>query len=121
MLLGDLFTYNIIEKAEGELKAEISINKDHHIFEGHFPGVPVLPGVCQVQAIKEILQEVTGFKLQISKVRDIKFMSMVDPTQTEKLQCVITYSDSEEALKTNALLSYNETTVLKLRGNLSKV
>lgn len=121
MLLGDLFKYAIVEKGEGVLKANISLNSKHKVFEGHFPGVPVLPGVCQVQAVKELLQVATSSTLQYSKVRDIKFMSMVIPNEMETLQCEMTYKQEEDGYKTTALLSFGEKSILKLRANLSIV
>lgn len=121
MLLGDLFTYRILNQEEGKLKASIEINAKHQVFEGHFPGVPVLPGVCQVQAIKEILQNVSGETLKIEKVRDIKFMAMVIPEKMPVLNCEITFTLSEGAYKVNAALLHEETSILKLRGNLSIV
>ena len=33
----------------------IELNPEHGIYKGHFPYVPVAPGVCLVQIIKEIL------------------------------------------------------------------
>jgi len=33
----------------GILNSRIALNKDHPVFEGHFPGNPILPGVCTVK------------------------------------------------------------------------
>lgn len=118
MLLGDLFTYSVLEQEEGKLIANIEINAEHQVFEGHFPGVPVLPGVCQVQAIKELMQDATGNKLKLGKVRDIKFMAMVIPEKMPVLNCEISYSLNDDSYKVNAVLKHDETNVLKLRGNL---
>lgn len=120
MLLGDLFTYEIVEKSKELIKAQVHINAGHEVFNGHFPGVPVLPGVCQVQAIKELLQDVTGEKLLYAKVRDIKFMAMVIPTEMPVLECNISFSDEGEAYKVSAALTSGESNILKLRGNLTK-
>ena len=33
----------------------IELNPEHEIYKGHFPKIPVAPGACLIQAIKEIL------------------------------------------------------------------
>ena len=60
MLLNDFFTINDKVSSETEIWAELYINATHKIFEGHFPNQPVVPGVCMMQMIKEILEQVIG-------------------------------------------------------------
>ena len=56
MLLGDFFEISDINNAEnGSIEALIKINKDHAIFNGHFPEFPIVPGVCMIQMVKEIV------------------------------------------------------------------
>lgn len=118
MLLTNLFTYQINSKTEATVSATIAINAAHEIFNGHFPGVPVLPGVCQVQAIKEIMEEVLGTSLQYDNVRDIKFAGMVLPDKMQKLDCSIDYSVVDNGYKLSASLMFSQQSILKLRGNL---
>ena len=35
----------------------IELNKDHPVYAGHFPGVPIAPGVMLTQTIKELVEE----------------------------------------------------------------
>ncbi len=121
MLLGDLFKYTILSHYEGVIKANIAINPNHKVFEGHFPGVPVLPGVCQVQAIKEILEQALNKSLRYSKVRDIKFMHMVIPADMPILECEIAYKPDSDDIKVNIMLTFDEKNVLKLRGNFCQI
>jgi 3-hydroxyacyl-[acyl-carrier-protein] dehydratase len=65
ILLGDFFEIVSLETEEGNINALIEINAEHNIFEGHFPGQPVVPGVCQMQMIKEILEQVLEKEIQI--------------------------------------------------------
>jgi len=118
MLLTNLFTYQVLSSTDTEVIAKIGIQSSHAIFNGHFPGVPVLPGVSQVQAVKEIMEEVLQISLQYNDVRDIKFMSMVLPDKTDSLDCTIGYSLTEAGYKISASLMAGEQSVLKLRGNL---
>lgn len=57
MLIDSLFTIKEIKIAEESILSIVSVDAGHKIFEGHFPGQPVLPGVCQIQLIKELLEK----------------------------------------------------------------
>ena len=54
MLLNNFFTINDKVSSATEIWAELFINADHKIFEGHFPNQPVVPSVYIIQIIKEI-------------------------------------------------------------------
>ena len=43
MLLKDFYTINKLESDNGKAFAQITINKNHDVFKGHFPGNPVTP------------------------------------------------------------------------------
>lgn len=48
--------YKIIhrkEREDGKREIEIELNPGHALYQGHFPGQPVVPGVCTLQMIKE--------------------------------------------------------------------
>lgn len=115
MPLSNLYTYNIInESNEDYIEAEISINPNHSIFEGHFPGIPILPGVCQVEMIKRILSEFIGKEFILGSAKNIKFLSMLNPTQTEKITASIKIKKVDAGLNVNAELYDNQTKFLKL-------
>ena len=38
-----------------DFKCTIHLYAEHPIYKGHFPQIPIAPGVCLVQIIKEIL------------------------------------------------------------------
>ena len=58
----------------------IKLNPEHPIYKGHFPGNPVVPGVCQVQMIKELTSVILNKGLVIYKSDNIKFLSVIIPT-----------------------------------------
>jgi 3-hydroxymyristoyl/3-hydroxydecanoyl-(acyl carrier protein) dehydratase len=56
MLLNSFYTLEAApETTPTRVQATIRLNPDHAIFAGHFPGQPVVPGVCMLQIIKELL------------------------------------------------------------------
>lgn len=73
--------YSILSStfADQKLQANISINKEHDIFKGHFTHQPVLPGVCMLQISKEILEQHYQCRVIMPTSGQIKFLKMVDP------------------------------------------
>lgn len=61
------------------------------IYAAHFPGEPITPGVCIVQMGKELVEELlseqssTPCKLMITKVKNVKFLSIISPNETLQL------------------------------------
>ena len=54
----------------------------------HFPNVPIVPGVCQIQIITELLEMYLGKRLYLSEVKNIKFLSVLEPVKTIRFEVV---------------------------------
>jgi len=116
-MLGFLFNFVIDNQDEGSINATIKINKAHSVFKGHFPGFPVLPGVCQLLMIKEVLNAGLNKKHILKKAKSIKFLSVINPLDTESLKLTIVYKqDIELAIKVDAILYKEGLNYLKLKG-----
>jgi len=90
MLEGDFFTIDSIQKepllaVDGPaglvIHCVVSLNSSHRIFNGHFPGNPVVPGVCQVQMVREVAEAALGSKCRLVSADNIKFLSMIVPSE----------------------------------------
>jgi 3-hydroxyacyl-[acyl-carrier-protein] dehydratase len=92
MLLGDFFKIVSIQKEENSHKLVLELNASHKIFEGHFPGQPVVPGACLLQMVKEMMQTILGNNLQLVKANQLKFLVPIDPREQNFLQAGISYS-----------------------------
>ena len=88
MLLNKLFTIDTIEVSPSmdRVTVQILLNKDHPLFKGHFPGNPILPGVCTVQIIKELLEESLHKVLILTKANTIKYHGFINPDVTPRIQ-----------------------------------
>lgn len=47
--------------------AKASVDPKHPVFQGHFPGVPVLPGVCSLYLIRTCTELFLGHDLRDRK------------------------------------------------------
>ena len=63
-------------------KVAVRLNASHTIYQAHFPGNPITPGVCIVQMISELLQNRLGRQLQLSRIANLKFVSVISPVTT---------------------------------------
>ena len=80
MLLKDFYTIVELDSSNKEsIKAIIDLNKQHEIYKGHFPGNPIVPGVCLTQLIKEVMENVENKNLSLIYASNIKFMAVVNP------------------------------------------
>jgi 3-hydroxyacyl-[acyl-carrier-protein] dehydratase len=122
MLLKDFYEVQLIDKiSEQKYIATIVLNEKHEIFDGHFPGNPVTPGVCMMQIIKELTQDITGFSLQLKSSNNVKFMALINPKETPELKLELEITPNEEEVKVKNSTSFGETVALKLSNIYKKI
>ena len=92
MLVNDFFTIDKLEKEGGEIRADLVINADHKIFEGHFPGHPVVPGVCMMQMVKEIIEKVIGERTDLVRAGEMKFLAIINPKENNMIRATLKYN-----------------------------
>jgi 3-hydroxyacyl-[acyl-carrier-protein] dehydratase len=116
MLKDNFFSFTTPETDGSLLKTTISLNPAHEIFKGHFPDNPVVPGVCMMQMIKEVLEDHLDKKLQLIKADNIKFLSFIDPNQHEQVGLEIKMNMVDEQIKVDAQLLNEGIVFLKFKG-----
>lgn len=121
MLLNDFFHITQLTSADNALKASLTINKSHKIFEGHFPSIPIVPGVCMMQMVKEILEKHVNKKLIVRNGDNMKFLSVINPTENAEIEATIQYESDGEGWKINATLFAGAVTFFKLKAVLQSV
>jgi 3-hydroxymyristoyl/3-hydroxydecanoyl-(acyl carrier protein) dehydratase len=62
-------------------------------FDGHFPGLPVLPGVCLLQAAVVTLEDWHGQAVRVLGLRRSRFQSPVQPGQRVDVECTARTGD----------------------------
>ena len=116
-LLNDFYTIeNQSISDDGKIMATIVLNENHPIFKGHFEQMPVVPGVCQTQIIKEILQEYSKQNLMLSKGINIKFTGMIVPHVHPKVSVELTVKQDNGIYSVDAKLFFETTIFTKFKG-----
>ena len=116
-LLNDFFIINSITSDKGSVKATLELNAMHKIFEGHFPGQPVVPGVCMMQMIKEILEISIGKETRLKKADYLKFLSVINPAMNNIANADLKYTiEANGEINLTATLSNSTATCFKFRG-----
>lgn len=114
MLIEGLYTIQGFTQIEETVTATIKLNKEHAIFKGHFPGNPVMPGVCMIQIIKELTEQAVGKDLFLSVSSNIKFMAIINPEKNDTLVLTLNIIENENEVKVKNTTSFEETLALKL-------
>ena len=104
--------YNIIsyEAAGDSVKASLAIRRECEIFDGHFPGFPIVPGVCMMQIIKEMLEQKVNRKLQLVTTANMKFINVINPDVNKEVEVEM------KLISVDGEVTLGEG-VLKLNGN----
>lgn len=117
MLLEGLYEIKTFNYQEPHINATVKLNKNHQIFEGHFPGHPVLPGVCVIQMIKELTEKSLDKNLILSVASNVKFMAVINPEKNELIDFQIEISQNDEEVKIKNTVRFEDTLALKLNAN----
>lgn len=105
---------------EGHYAFRVRLDASHPVFSGHFPGHPVLPGVCTLQIVRECLARGTRRRFRYAAIRECKFLSMVVPAESAPLDIDIRLAEGEEPAtrKLTCTVAENDRTILKLKGTV---
>jgi len=100
MLIDDLYTIqsNSADAGSSQYRFELQINRGHEIFKGHFPGQPVLPGVCQIEMVKELVEASLGRKVRLNQASNIKYIEIVNPNEHDEVVMEINIQERDYGL-----------------------
>jgi 3-hydroxyacyl-[acyl-carrier-protein] dehydratase len=116
----DLFSIDKIAHEDGAISATLGINPDSEILKGHFPDHPVVPGACMLQIVKEVLEDTLKQTLRLKKADQLKFMLMIDPTNTLAVQLDISYQYAEDGvISVTAKLTNPDALYFKFLGSFT--
>lgn len=116
MVLTNLYSVVNTEKKENEVVTEILINKGHEIYNGHFPGRPVTPGVILMQLFKEDAERQTNCELILKSANNVKFTCVVDPNQGDHFFLYTNIIQEDGLFKLQGIAKHNDAIALKINA-----
>lgn len=114
MLMNDFYTIEYLQREPNSFSCKVAFNLHHDIFKGHFPGQPVVPGVCMMEMVKELLEQQTDKFLWLRNAGMVKFLQLITPD----VQPLINVSWKKEGMGYNVNASFQNDTadLFKLTG-----
>jgi 3-hydroxyacyl-[acyl-carrier-protein] dehydratase len=90
MLLNDFFIIDDSQTGMGSVSALLHLDVRHPIFAGHFPGRPVVPGVCLLQLVQELTASINDGEVRLIKADYLKFITPIDPVRDGTIAMTLT-------------------------------
>lgn len=92
------------------------LNPGHEVYEGHFPGKPVAPGAALTQMVLDEAIRLTHGEKKVTEFRQIKFLSVIDPTQVQDLELEFEFKERNGVDMFTCVGRSGETNYFKLNG-----
>jgi 3-hydroxyacyl-[acyl-carrier-protein] dehydratase len=81
-----------------------------------------MPGVCMMQIIKELTEQISESSLFMQSLTNVKFMALINPFNTPELRLELEISITDaELVKVKNVTYFNDTVALKLSSVYRKV
>ncbi|WKK56997.1 hypothetical protein [Sphingobacterium sp. BN32] len=119
MLIPDFYTVLQSNLTETQVDAQIKLNAQHPIFQGHFPDNPVTPGVCMLQICKELTETATNKSLKISSCKNVKFTALINPFTDPELQINLAIKSESSSYKISGTAYFGDTLAIKISALLT--
>ena len=117
MMKNDLFIIQNLKVTDSEASADLLINIYHKLFKGHFPGKPIVPGVCMIQIVKKMIEKVTREKTNLLQAKEMKFLAIIDPQKDNEINAIIKHTINENGIiSAVATLFKDKTIYFKFKG-----
>ena len=99
--------------SEGET-VRIQLHPKHVIYQAHFPGSPITPGVCIIQMITEILEKMHNRDMELVQITTLKFVQPLSPIETPEVDIAFSaIVPTDNQYKVRGTVFYDETVFTK--------
>jgi 3-hydroxyacyl-[acyl-carrier-protein] dehydratase len=115
MLLNDFYTIEYILREPNSFSCKVAFNPGHDIFQANYAEKPVVPGVCMMEMVKELLEQQTDKYLWLRNAALVKSLQHI----TADVQPMINVSWKQEGrgYNVNASFQNDSADLFKLAGS----
>ncbi len=110
----EIYSLSELKKDDASLTASIAYDAVHAVFTGHFPENPIVPGVCTLDMITDVVNEACGGGYVLQAASNVKFLQLIRPTDSPAL--TMSWSGPEGALQVQATITLNEVVMMRFGG-----
>lgn len=91
---------------------------DCDVYNGHFPGKPVSPGVCNIEMIRECAEMLVGCNLKIDTIKQCRLTAVASPAVCPKVDVKVSVAQIEGTNSYNVVASISdaERPYMELKG-----
>ena len=113
--MNDFYSIEYLQREPNSVSCRIVFNAQHDIFKGHFPQQPVVPGVCMMQMVKELLEAQTDQNLWLRNAGQVKFLQLITPDVQPTIN--ISWKQEDAGYNVKAAFSNDTSDLFKLSGS----
>jgi 3-hydroxyacyl-[acyl-carrier-protein] dehydratase len=117
--MNDFYSTSAFESDVDKLRCTIHYNSSHEVFKGHFPGNPIVPGVCTIAIVKELLQKALQQKLVLKESKGVKFLGLINPGMSPIMN--LSWKKEEDQVSVTASLQKGASALFKMSGTYTVV
>lgn len=123
LLENSFYSINSERRAEDALEATfaVALLADCPVYQGHFPGRPVSPGVCNIGMIQECARRVAGNEnLHLTKIKQCRLTAVAAPHICPSLEVKVTLTPADTQYGVQAQIAAPDGTLyMTLKGTLA--
>ncbi|MBO4588134.1 MAG: hypothetical protein J5711_04440 [Bacteroidales bacterium] len=108
--------YKIESQHDGG-RFDILMLDGHPVYEGHFPGQPITPGVLTLAMVRECASILVEKPLSYSTIKNCRFVAMVKPGEHLRLNLELFATDCGYQINAN-ITDHDDGLRLQLEGEL---
>ena len=122
MLLENKFYKVLSVNQTDTLQAEyrLAILSVCDVYNGHFPGDPVCPGVCNIETIKECAMLLTGEVLRYNTIKQCRLTALATPIVCPEVKVQLALTATDAGYNIQATIADDNQVYMILKGLLDK-
>lgn len=110
----EIYTLSGLQQEPDMLSATISYDAAHPVFEGHFPGNPIVPGVCTLNMISDLVRMHVGENYVIKDASNVKFLQLIRPE--DKPAVKLSWKQTDAGLQVTCTLQADGVILMRFSG-----